>query len=321
MKLSLVTNIFVMIILASCSHQPKTIDSDTSISNKEINGYKYHIKEFGNPKNPTIIVVHGGPGGDFNYLLPLRNLADNFHLVFYDQRGTGLSPRVKLEELTIEQYIQDLDDIIKTYNHKGKVSLIGHSWGGILAIGYIGKYPNKVSHAVIAEPGMLNQDTAKVFVKELKNYQSFGDTLFLLRKMIQAPFVRSFDGHESFDFVMTEMLNRNKPGKPYQCEDKALPPNLFIRGGFESFNQLLKPVFDDPSSLKHDFAKNIKNFKEKVLFISSSCSFIGYSFQEKYHLSLMPKQTQHIKAPEMGHNFFTTHPEWSKNKILSFLSN
>ena len=211
------------------------------------------------------------------------------------------------------------DDIVETYNGKGKVSLIGHSWGGILAIDYIGRYPNKISHAVIAEPGMLNPNSAKIFVKELKSYQSFGDTLFFLGKMILTPFVKSVDGHERFDYVMTELLNRNKPGVPYQCEGKSLPPNLFIRGGFESFNQILKPVFDDPDSFKHDFAKNIKNYKEKLLFMSSSCSFIGYDFQEKHHIPLMPKQTQHIQAPEMGHNFFTTHPEWSKEKILNFL--
>jgi proline iminopeptidase len=209
---------------------------------------------------------------------------------------------------------------VKAYSQKEKAILIGHSWGGILAIDYIGRYPDKISHAVIAEPGMLNQTSAKAFVKELKEYQTFSDTLFFISKFIQAGLVKSHDGHERFDYVMTEMLNRSKPGKPYQCEGKSLPPNLFVRGGFESFNQILKPVFDDPNSFKHDFAKNIKDFKEKILFMSSSCSFIGYDFQEKYHIPLMPKQTQHIKAPEMGHNFFTTHPEWSKEKILNFLN-
>lgn len=309
----------MLLILPSCTVLRKTVSDDSSLPQKEINGYKYHIKEFGSSEKPVIIVIHGGPGGDLNYLLPLKNLSENYHVIFYDQRGSGLSPRVPNSELNIEQYIKDLDDIVKNYKQKGKAILIGHSWGAILAIDYIGRYPDKISHAIIAEPGMLNQETAKVFVKSLKEHQSFSDTAFFLSKFIQSALVKSHDGHERFDFVMTKMLNRNRPGKPYQCAGKALSPNLFKRGGFESFNQMLKPVFDDPSSLKHDFSKNIHNHKGKILFMSSSCSFIGFSFQEKHHLPLMPRNTLHIKAPNMGHNFFTTHPDWSKKVILNFL--
>ena len=39
-----------------------------------------------------------------------------------------------------------------------KVNLVGHSWGAMLASAYLGQYPEKVDHAVLAEPGFLTSE-------------------------------------------------------------------------------------------------------------------------------------------------------------------
>jgi proline iminopeptidase len=41
-----------------------TVSDDPSLPRVEINGYTFHAETFGNPDNPVVIVVHGGPGGD-----------------------------------------------------------------------------------------------------------------------------------------------------------------------------------------------------------------------------------------------------------------
>src|SRR5262245_39567974 len=88
---------FAVCAVAACTGDysdlvPKTVDEDPSLPSLEISGTRLHLETFGTPGNPVVIVLHGGPGADYRSLLPLSALADDgFFVVFWDQRGTGLS--------------------------------------------------------------------------------------------------------------------------------------------------------------------------------------------------------------------------------------
>ena len=69
---------------------------------------KLHLQAFGNPMQPALFILPGGPGADYKLLLPLKALADSFYLVFWDPRGAGLSERVPKEELTFESFIDEI---------------------------------------------------------------------------------------------------------------------------------------------------------------------------------------------------------------------
>lgn len=305
--------------LVSCVQVAKTIQYDESISYTEIDGYKYHSEVFGGKNLPVIIVVHGGPGGDFEYLKSLRALSENYRVVFYDQRGNGLSPRVSSDELTLEKNLDDLHSITQHFSAGEKVKLIGHSWGGMLVAGYLSSHPENVSQAVIIEPGMLYQEAAIAFIEEIKKTQSIFDALALIRYISVYPFVSKTDGHEGFDYVMTKLLNRSKPGAPYQCEGEVMPEGSFKRGGYQAFNNMLKPVMDDPSSFTYDLTAGISQYTGDLMMISSECSTFGYNFQQKYHMAKLPVQTRHIKAEKMGHNMLTLNPQWSLAVLNDFL--
>lgn len=304
--------------ITSCVQVPRTIQFDKTLSYTEIDGYKFHTEVFGNVESAPIVVVHGGPGGDYEYLKPLKRLSQNYRVIFYDQRGNGLSPRVDKEGLTLEKNLDDLHSIVQHFSGEGKVKLIGHSWGGMLVAGYLSAHPEKVSQAVIVEPGMLNSESAKAFVAAMKESQSISDMLALAGYITVYPFVSKNDGHEGFDYVMTKILNRNKPGAPYQCEGESMPPNIFKRGGYEAFNNMLKPVMDDPNSFTYDLTEGIFNYDGEIMLISSECSQFGYEFQKKYHIPKLPRQTIHVNARNMGHNMLTLNPEWSLNTIGEF---
>jgi len=308
----------LLIGIASCIQVPKTIQFDGSLPYTEINGYKFHTEIFGNTNLTPIIVVHGGPGGDYEYLKSLKGLSRDHRVIFYDQRGSGLSPRVDTEHLTLENNLNDLHSIVQHFAKEGKVGLIGHSWGGMLVAGYLSAHPEKVSQAVIVEPGMLHQESAKAFVKDMKESQSTSDMFALIRYIMAYPFVSKSDSHEGFDYVMTKILNRNKPGAPYQCDGESMPPNIFKRGGYEAFSNMLKPVMDDPASFTYNLTEGISEYHGDIMLISSECSLFGYEFQEKYHISQLPVQTVHIKAENMGHNMLTLNPEWSLNILGNF---
>ena len=306
------------IFTAGCVAVPATVTHDPSLQSVELDGYKFHVRTFGNASAPPVIVVHGGPGGDLKYLLPIQDLGKEFFVIFFDQRGTGLSPRVPKDELTLESSLEDMHKVVRHYAHDRPVKLLGHSWGAMLVVAYVGQHPELVSHAVAVEPGILTPVSAAAFVERLKASQSIWDALPMLGYIMQAPFVMSQDGHERFDFVMTRMMNRSKPGGPYQCEGQSMPADAFERAGFDSFSNMFKPVLDDPKKFDWNLTSDIGRYGGGLLMLSSECSFIGHRYQEEFHLPLLPSRTIHVEAKGMGHNMLTLNPEWSVGVLGDF---
>lgn len=305
--------------LSGCTAIPPTVEHDPALPFVELDGYRFHVDIFGAAHLPPVIVVHGGPGGDANYLHALQALAQDYRVIFYDQRGTGLSPRVDQRTLTLESSLADLDAIVRHYQGPHQVRLVGHSWGAMLVVGYLGLHPERVSHAVAVEPGILNPASATAFVSRLKASQSIADSLPLLGAIALTPWVASLDGHERFDFVMTRLMNRAKPGGPYQCPGQSMPPNAFRRAGYGAFANMLKPVLGEPSKFTADLTQHADAYRGQLLMLSSECSFIGYRYQQEFHLPHLPVQTIHQEAKGMGHNMLTLNAAWSNTVIAEFL--
>lgn len=309
----------LLLALASCVHIPRTTQFDDSLPYTEINGYKFHTENFGKPESTPVIVVHGGPGIDYEYLKPLKDLSKDYRVIFYDQRGTGLSPRVDKKYLTLEQSLDDLHSIAEHFSKGGKVKLIGHSWGAMLVIGYLSKHPEMVSQAVVVEPAFLYPGAAvKEFAEKLnKTIPSIWE---IAPYLIAYPFVSKEDGQEGYDYAMTRLANRNKPGPPYNCEGQDLPPDTFKRTGYAAYSNWMKPALDNPDSFTYDFTNGISEFHGDLMLISSECSILGHVFQEKYNIPKLPLQTVHVKAANMGHHMLTLNPEWSIQTIEKFFN-
>jgi proline iminopeptidase len=98
----------------------------------------------------TVIVLHGGPGVDMEYLISdLEPLAQSHTVVYYDQLGAGRSELpADSSKLTIDQYVQDLEHL-RTFLGLDKVTLVGHSFGALLANFYSRDYPENVKRLVL----------------------------------------------------------------------------------------------------------------------------------------------------------------------------
>ncbi len=97
-------------------------------------------------KGPKVIFLSGGPGFGPSYMQPWADtLSRNFECIVFDQRGTGLSSKAKLDKTTInlQRAVLDIEDLRK---HLGNESILlcGHSWGGGLAQAYASYYPENV---------------------------------------------------------------------------------------------------------------------------------------------------------------------------------
>jgi pimeloyl-ACP methyl ester carboxylesterase len=106
-----------------------------------------------------LVVVHGGPGFDHGYLAPgLEPLAESHRLVFYDQRGAGRSTIVSDAGLLgLDAHIADLEAVRRHFALE-RVTLLGHSWGAMLAAGYAMAHPDEVAKLVMVSPGGVRHD-------------------------------------------------------------------------------------------------------------------------------------------------------------------
>jgi proline iminopeptidase len=96
--------------------------------------------------------MHGGPGADHWTLLSFRQLADEFTLVFYDHRCNGRSVGFPVETMTWENLTADADALREQLGFE-RWAVLGHSFGGHVALEYALRYPDRLSHLVLMNTG------------------------------------------------------------------------------------------------------------------------------------------------------------------------
>lgn len=114
-----------------------------------------------------IIVVHGGPGLTHDYLLPqLSELAKEHLVIFYDQRGCGASiSAIDADHINVDAFISDLEAVRRHFGFQ-KITLLGHSWGGFLAMKYAIFHPKSVDRLILANSMSGSSSEFELFFKE-----------------------------------------------------------------------------------------------------------------------------------------------------------
>lgn len=144
-------------------------------------GQSIYSKTFGNSKDKPIIFLHGGPGyncANFE-ATTAQQLADNgFFVVVYDRRGEGRSKDLNAR-FTFTETHNDLNDIYVKYNLT-TATLIGHSFGGIIATLFGEANPNKIQSVVLVGAPVSLQTTFKNILDKSKIiYQAKNDSVNL----------------------------------------------------------------------------------------------------------------------------------------------
>ena len=89
---------------------------------------------YGRPDRPLLILLHGGPGADHRYLLPqMLHLGREYDLLLYDQRGGGRSRATDNSPIGWRDHVADLASICLEFDIV-RPSIVGYSWGGMLAL-------------------------------------------------------------------------------------------------------------------------------------------------------------------------------------------
>jgi proline iminopeptidase len=193
-------------------------DSQTDGKYYEVNGSKLWTVSFG--QGDPLFFIAGGPGNTHYGLRYFDSLSTTNTLVYYDAFGRGKSDTAKVvTEYSLERDIDDLESLRIAMGFD-KINILGHSYGGVVAQGYAIKYPENVSHLILANTfhsylmWQENCDNSNHEIKE--NYPEIWEELMKIREQ----------GAVSSDPIHQEIYGRVPYGFLYAYN----PENFLPRG-------------------------------------------------------------------------------------------
>lgn len=138
----------------------------TKLNTLTVNGGKISYQTFGKESLHPLLVLHGGPGLGYHYLLPQLNALGKFAFaIFYDQRGTGYSTTTTdWQAHPFDVYCSDIDQLRKSFGFE-KICLLAHSFGGVFASWYASIFPQHVDKIIYLNSVPLSSFDYLEFVK------------------------------------------------------------------------------------------------------------------------------------------------------------
>ena len=289
---------------------PPTADEDPRLPRAQLTfagrPWWLHVQTFGDPEAPAVFVIPGGPGADFRLLLPLRALAQEHFVVMYDAHGAGLSQRTsERTELSLDSFDAELEALHARFAPQRPVALIGHSFGGVVAVRYAARHPESVRQLVLVEPGPLN-------ARAQEHRPSSWVSASVLESVFWQNEVLTSADHAQADFNLLGELRRGTDG--YYCDGQK--PHAYPIWRFGAY--ALEVV---PQTERGDFdhRAGIERFAGSTLVVAGSCGELGAAFQREYQLPLLPN-AQLVSVEAAGHiSLFIDHASQTVAAITDFL--
>jgi proline iminopeptidase len=243
-------------------------------------------------------------------------------VVFFDQRGAGLSPRVNPEEITIESAIADLDSIVNFYGNGEKVNMVGHSWGAMLASAYLGQHIEKVDHAVLAEPGFLTSEFAEKWAEGTQMRFSSGLLYHFLKTKFESLHVNGPDENASNDYFAHQWnlyQGNDHTQVGYRCEGDTPKEGDTWRFGTGASDALFQQAIDADGNFDINLVAGVEQYENQVLFIAGECQQIIGAEWQREQMKFFPS-AELVVIPDAGHEMFFENPEASIAVVREYLN-
>jgi proline iminopeptidase len=273
-------------------------EKDNTGSFANVNGEKiwYQIKGKGEP----IVLIPGGPGNSHLYLTPwFDELSKNFKVVYFDAFGRGKSSRAEnKEEYSFQRDVNDLEGLRKALGFD-KWSVLGHSYGGMVAQAYAIHHPGSVDKLILsdtfydAEMWQENDDNSNY---EFRN--QCPEKWEKLMKIREQGYLSSSPEHVKAYKIPSGLLYFYNPENALKMRSDSLSWNLDV------YYQIVGVDGDfiiggDIGRL--DFRRDLKNLKMPVLILAGRYDRISDPrFAVKY--KMYAPQAEFVMFEKSGHN-------------------
>lgn len=258
-----------------------------------------------------IIVIHGGPGMSQDYLLPqMIKLAETHQLIFYDQRGCGHSTcDITPDSIQVGTFIEDLEAIRKSLGHE-KVTVLGHSWGGFLALHYANSHPESINKLIIMDSMPLSSEEFSLFAQEwMKRMAPYQEEL---KALMETPEFAEGDllAIEKYYRTMFEIYCYNSENA--HDLNLYMSPEAFING-MKVYEILAKNVFKKA----YDFYDQLAQIHTPTLILHGDYDPIPSSAAQNLHEHICG--STYILLKNCGHFPYVECPDKLFKHINDFL--
>ena len=252
-----------------------------------------------------IVLIHGNAGSvdDFDFQR-LGGLCRNYRVIAIDRPGHGKSDRPKDSDATLRYQMHLLHE---TLSHLGvtRPVLVGHSWGGSLALAYAVDYPNELSAIVLLAPAAYPDGGPDQFMRAILKTPVIGDISLTTGRLI-----------------LGKHLLKKELRKAFYPDSV---PDEYLRHASASWlgHKQVRAILEDEYGLDHELKQICKHYSEigiPVVIVTGDHDKVVSAEHNAIRLKTSISQSQLIELKSTGHQIPQTHPE-SIYKALSLIQN
>lgn len=271
---------------------------------------KLHFRTFGTGK--PVLIINGGPGMDSNgFEKVAQDLAQmNCQTIIYDQRGTGKSilQKSSTEEVTMDLMVDDIENLRRHLKIE-KWTILGHSFGGIMATYYASKHPETIDKLIFSSSGGVNLKFMNYVQERLNNNLTVTerDSLNYYQRK-----------RESGDNSQTTIQKRAQFLAKAYVFDKSKSNAIAQRMTTTNYT-INSLVFQNLQKIKFDCTASFSNFKQPVLVLQGKNDIISTETAEEIAKSF--PNSKLVLMENCGHYGWLDAHELYFNSIHKFLNN
>ena len=257
-------------------------------------------KTIGNNPKMKILLLNGGPGATHEYFECLESFlpAEGIEIIYYDQLGCGNSDNPKDTTMwDLPRYVEEVEQVRKALDlTKDNFYLLGHSWGGILAMEYGLKYQQNLKGLIISNMMASGPDYSK-YADEVLSKQMDPKVLAEIRQI-----------ESKKDFANPRYMELLYPNF-YTVHILRMPLESWpepVNRSFAKMNQSLYVTMQGPSEFGLSGKLEKWDVKDKLKTLTVSTLVIGskYDTMDPEHMKWMSNQVQNgtfLYCPNGGH--------------------
>ncbi len=273
-----------------------------------------YYREIG--EGQPIILLHGGPDFDHNYFLPdMDRLSDSFRLIYYDQRGRGKSGgNVRPEEVSIDSEIEDLEGL-RAYFHLESAAVLGHSWGGLLAMEYALRHADRASHLILMNTAPASGEDYLLFRQERRKNAAED-----VEKMIALTSTARYqEGDLEADAEYYRIHFRAALRRPEHLERVVESLRVsYTKEGIRKAREIEARLMDETwSSGEYNLLPWLKSLSIPTLVIHGEYDFVPVECAA--HIAQTIAGARLVVLRETGHFSFLESPDEVRKEIVDFL--
>lgn len=183
-------------------------------------GFVLHYRTVGS--GAPLLLLSGGPGFEVDYMSGIaQELGSAYKCILLEQRGTGRSrpPSPTGAQMTLQLFVDDIEAVRASLN-VDRLIVLGHSWGGMLAMAYAAAHPDRVRSLILVDSGGMDLSFGPIFGDNLKSRASMSERQELQKAEAEIQHASDANALDDASVTYTRLIT------PYYFYDRSLADKL-----------------------------------------------------------------------------------------------